>query len=186
MPGPDRLLAHEQRIAAVAGEHLVAAVAGQRHRHVPPRHPADDQVGMRRAVGERLAVDRARRSISASEALDLDPLLVMAGAVALRDLPRMGGLVEGRVAEADRAGGDRAGAGLRHQRDHAAGIDAARQEGAQRHVGHEASATASRSRAGQLVREIRDAAAVRLARRTRVASSGPGAGTGAPQRRSRG
>ena len=57
------------------------------------------------------------------------------GAELLRDGARVVGLVVALLAKADGEGLDRPVGGLAHQRDHRRGVDPARQERAERHVG---------------------------------------------------
>jgi hypothetical protein len=62
--------------------------------------------------------------------------LVMVGAEVLRHPPRVRELVEIRLVEADGKGLDRPCRHAGHQRDDETGVDAARQERAERHVAH--------------------------------------------------
>ena len=64
----------------------------------------------------------------------LDNLLLVVRAVTLRHHPGIAGLVVFLGGETDREGFDPAAAGARHHRYHGRGIDAARQEGAERHI----------------------------------------------------
>ena len=95
-------------VSGVAGEALVAAVAVQRDRHVFARELGEVEARDRRAVGERLAVmpDELREQL---DRVGLDVQLVVIGAEARRDFPRVRGLVEGGDVEADRERLDRLG-----------------------------------------------------------------------------
>ena len=65
-----------------------------------------------------------------------DELGVLGAEVAGHD-PGVATLVEHRVLEADRERADRAAAGAGHRAHHDGRVDAAGEEGAERHVGHE-------------------------------------------------
>ena len=132
--GAHAVLGHRVAVAAVAGEILVAAVARQRHRHLLSRQLAHAVGRDRRAVGIRLVV-QVGEGVDQAVVVLADHLGMVAGAVALGHHVGVLRLVEIRVVEADRAGGDRVAALLRHHRHHRARIDAAGQEGAQRHLG---------------------------------------------------
>ena len=93
-------------IAPVAGEILVAPVARQGDRDVRPGELADAVGGDRRAVGVRLVVE-PRQLVDQIEVVALDPVDMVARAVALGHLKGESRLVEGRVGESDRAGLDR-------------------------------------------------------------------------------
>ena len=85
--------------------------------------------------------------------------------------PARAGLVVGALVEADAEGlGARGAVGL-HQRDDGRAVDAAGQEGAERHIGHEP----SRHRAGQRGLEARDRLLVRKLRRLGQGRCGLGA-----------
>jgi hypothetical protein len=72
------------------------------------------------------------------EIVRTDHAAAVVGVEPVGDLLGIAGFVQPRLVKADRTGADRAGAGLRHQRDHAGGIDPARKECAQRHIGYHA------------------------------------------------
>ena len=127
------LLHHVQPVATVAAEALVAAVAGQRHRHVPARELADPVGRQRRTVGVRLVVEAGQR-VDQVEVVALDPIDEVPRPVALGDLLRVPGLVERRVGERDRARVDRLRRQAGHRRHDRARVDAAGQEGAERHL----------------------------------------------------
>jgi hypothetical protein len=84
-------------------------------------------------VAERLAEDAALEAGRADHVDRAGALVVLARAVAARDHLGIGGLVLG-AREADGERVERRAAQRRGDGDHAGGIDAPRQEGAQRHV----------------------------------------------------
>ena len=124
-------------VARVAGEDLVAAVAVERDGDVPARHLGKREGRNRGRVGERLAVmaHDARQQLDRAR---LDHQLRVLGAEALGDDPRKRQLVEPLVREADRERPHGRRGRLRHRRDDCRRIDAAREEGAERHVGDHA------------------------------------------------
>ena len=86
-------------VALVAAERFVARVAGERDRDVLARHLREHARRHRRRIGERLAV-AAHHGGEQVHRVGLDVLLVVVGAVALRDHARERQL--GRLADADR------------------------------------------------------------------------------------
>ncbi len=121
------------RVARVAREGLVAAVAGQRDRHVTAGHLRQQVRRERRRIGERLAVGvhQLGQQLGGVRA---QHVLVVIGLVQARDLARVGHLGEVLLVEADRERLDRLRAHLAHDRDDRGRIDPARQERAQRDV----------------------------------------------------
>ena len=89
-------------VAIVAAEQLVAAVAGQHDGHVPrapsPRHAPRRDGGR---IGERL-VEVRHQPVEDADAVRLDDELVVVGAEMARDAARVLELVERRFVEADR------------------------------------------------------------------------------------
>ncbi len=71
-------------IAAITGEHLVPAVARQRHGDVLARHGADPKGRHRRAVAERLVVDR-RQAVDQVEGVRVDRADMVVGAISSGD-----------------------------------------------------------------------------------------------------
>jgi hypothetical protein len=128
----------ERAEAVVAGEHLVAAVAGERDGDLRPGEPAHEVRRDGGRVGVRLVVVPEQRVHEAGR-VDGDGELGVARAEVLGDGASVGGFVEARVlGEADRERLDRLGRGLGHERDDERGVDAAREQGAHRDVGDHA------------------------------------------------
>ena len=122
-------------VARIAEEQLVAAVAGQRDRHALARDLRHEIRRHRRRIGERL-VEHVREPIDDGEHLPVVArLLVVLGAEMAGDRRGVVRFVELRVLEADRERPHRRRTLLLHQRDDERRVDAARQEGAERHVG---------------------------------------------------
>ena len=97
--------------------------------------------GEDRRVRERLVQELRHRREQLEQRLLAEHLLVVIGFEALGDRPRVGGLVEARLTEADREGLDRAGRKrLGHHRDDRARVDPAAQERAERDVADEPAA----------------------------------------------
>ena len=120
-------------VAVVAAEHLVAAVAGEGHRHFAARHLREVHRGDGRAVGERLVVvpDQLGQN---RQGVRLDDLLVVPRAEEGGRLAGVGRLVELLDGKADRERVDRLGRQLLHQARDDRRIDAAGEKRAQRHV----------------------------------------------------
>ena len=95
-------------IAPIAGEHLVAAIARQGDGDVLARHGADPEGRDRRAVAERLVIDR-RQPVEQIEGIGVDLSDVMIGPVAPGDFGGIGGFVPALRSERDREGADRLG-----------------------------------------------------------------------------
>jgi hypothetical protein len=122
----------------VAGQDLVAAVTAQRHRHVPAREARQQIRRHDRRIGERFVEETGDLGEDVDHGARPQNFLVVLGAEEFGDTARMRRLVEGPVLEADR---ERLDAVRRHvighHRDHRAGVDAAGQEDAERHIAHE-------------------------------------------------
>ena len=156
-------------VAVVADEALVAAVAGQRHRHELPRLAREEVRRQRAGIGVGLLVE-ARELREERDVLRAHHELVVRRPVALRHLPRVGQLVVLLVLEADREGLDRPGRGLGHAGDDDARIDPAGEERAERHVrDHPADDRLADGRA-QRLEPLRHASA-RASRGSRASSS---------------
>ena len=124
-------------VAAIAAKSLVAAVAGQRDGYVLARELAHAVRRHRGTVGIWLVVERGKL-VHETEVLGIHLLNAMPRVIALRNRLSIGGLVECRIAERDRARVDRFRGQSRHHRHDTAGIDPARQKCAQRHFRHQA------------------------------------------------
>ena len=125
----------DAQVARVAAEGLVAADAREGDLHESRRRLGDRERRHRGGVGERLVEVADDRGQELGD-VRLQDLLVVVGAEALGDEPRVGQLVvrgEG-AREADRDGRDAPARDLPHARHDRARIDAARQEDAERHV----------------------------------------------------
>ena len=103
-----------------------------------------------RAVREGLVVD-VGQSVQQAEVIGVDALDAVACAIAVGNLLRVGRLIERRIAERDRARVDRIGGTACHHRDDRAGVDAARQERTQRHLGNHPDADGIAQALDQLV-----------------------------------
>ena len=123
-------------IAVVAAEKLIAAIARQRHRHALARQLRHQEGGNLRRIGKGLVIERRQ---TRNDRLRLRRLHIQLGMFGLQVIGhRLGvhGLVVARLVKADGKGLHRLGRLRLHQRHDGGRIDAARQEGAQRHVGH--------------------------------------------------
>ena len=118
--------------AVVAGEALVAAIAGEHHLDRLAGHPGHQVDAGAERVGRLVHVVDHRRD--QAEQVGLDHLLVRLHAVARGDASGVGQLVEALLLDADREGRDGLLADRRHERGDQAGIDAAAQERADPHV----------------------------------------------------
>jgi hypothetical protein len=124
-----------QAITAITAKSLVAAIAGEGHRHMFARQLADAVGRNRRAVGIGFVVQPGQR-VDQIEVVAGDEVTVMVGPVAVGDLLGEGGFVERGVVEGNRTGVDwlcrlRPG----HQGDDGTRIDAAGEKRAERHFG---------------------------------------------------
>ena len=144
MPRPARQRGVAARIVApqvapVAAEKLVAAHAGEDHLHVAARELRHQIGGDEGRVGQRL-VQVPHQPRQQAHDIGLDDDLVVLGAEQPRHLARVGQLVVqllcGATLEADGIGLDRPRRMARHRRHHRARVDAAGQEGTDRHIGH--------------------------------------------------
>jgi len=123
------------RVALVAEEQLVAAVARQRHPHLLGGDLADVPGRQHRRVGERLVVAGGDRG---QQVLRLGEIELPRGVTrAERGGDDLGvrALVVARIGETDREGAHRPIRHARHRRDHRRAVDAARQERADLDVG---------------------------------------------------
>ncbi len=121
-------------IAAITGEYLVPSIARQCHRDILAGHCADLEGRQRRAVPERLVVDR-RQAIQKVERIRVDRSDAVVGAIALGGLPSVGRLVPPSGPKGNREGADRLRLQTCHHCHHTARIDTAGQKGAERDVG---------------------------------------------------
>ncbi|OPZ08741.1 MAG: hypothetical protein BWZ10_02631 [candidate division BRC1 bacterium ADurb.BinA364] len=128
-PAKDRQAA----IALVAGERFVAAVAVERHGHLPPRHFGQDQRRHGRHIGVGL-VEMPGQPGQRPRGVGADNALLMPGLAALGDLARIGQLVVALLLEADGEGAQSPAGMPAGHRDDNRGIDAAAQEHSQRHI----------------------------------------------------
>ena len=157
-------------VGVVAAEQLVAPVARQRHRDVGAGKLRHQKGGEERDVGEGL-VEVDDQAVEQLDDVGDDLPLAVSGGEALRDPAGVRQLVVAPVREAHAEGVDRrsvALGGLGHERHDGARVDAAREEGPQRHVRHHLAG---------------DGAAERLAQRRRrllVAPGRPRGGRGLP------
>ena len=124
------------RVALIAGERLIAAVAVERDRDVLAGHLRQVEAGDRRR-GRRTARRSGGRSVGRiSTASGSHDVLVMLGArTRCGDEPGLRQLVVRSSLEADRERLDRLGGRLGHRRDDGRGVDAAREERAEGDVG---------------------------------------------------
>ena len=129
-----RGVGHEAGVFVVAGEQLVAAVAGEYDFHILNGELADAARGHERGVAVRL-VAVPQHAGPVVEHVGLHDALAVRGAEALRGLAGVGRFVEARIGKADAEGAGRFAHVSRHQRHDGAGIDPAREKGAEGHVG---------------------------------------------------
>ena len=101
-----------QEVAIIAGEQLVAAVAGQRDRHLLARKAADEKGRDLGGVGERLVVDFRQERNDVASFVDRHIMFVVNRAEVLRDRLGMDGLVKAGFLEPDRKGADRASSNI--------------------------------------------------------------------------
>ena len=124
-----------QAITRIAGKQFVAAVARQGHGHMPSREVRDQRRRYLRGVGEGLVIDRRQPGYQLLGITGGDIELGVISAQVAGNFQCKRCFIEPGLVEAN---GERANppAALRlHECHHGAGIDAAREEGAQRHVG---------------------------------------------------
>ena len=123
-------------VGGVAAMALVPPVARERDRHVAARHLGQIGGGDHRGIGERLVEvpHQARQQLEGARAHDQ---LVVVGAQMLRDAARVGELAEILLLEPGAERLDRLAHRVAHERHHHARVDPARQERAERDVGHE-------------------------------------------------
>ena len=102
------------QVAAVAGEHLVSAIAGKRHRHMLAGQGTDPICRHGRTVAIGLVID-AGKLIDEIEGIGIDLAHAMRCVIALGHVAGVGGLVEVLVRERDGKRIDGLGAAARHQ-----------------------------------------------------------------------
>ena len=124
--------AQHVEVARVAAEQLVAAIPREGHGDGTPRQFADEIHGDRRRIGERL-VEGGDQPVEHRVDVGTNDELGVLGAKRGRDGGRHRGLVERVLVEPDGEGLD-APAASRHEGDDGGGIEAAREEGAERHL----------------------------------------------------
>ena len=134
------------QIPVIAPEQLVAAITRQRDGDVRAGERTHQMRGERGAVRERLAVHFRQLRDDRDRLGRADVHLVMLGAEMRGDLSRVHRLVEARFLETDREGPDRAGRRSLVERDDRRGIEPARQERTDRHVGDRLSCDRGRQR----------------------------------------
>ena len=122
--GHVRVVAPEELIATLAGEHDLDGVRGQLR---------DQVCGERRGVAERL-IERLNQAGQQVDRVGAQDQLVMVGAVALRDQPGVVELVEGALLEADGEGAHPVAALPRRHRGERRRVDAAGEKHADGHV----------------------------------------------------
>lgn len=148
----DRFRDGVEAVAAVAAEHLVAAVAGKRHGGVAAGQRADRERRHRGMVAERLA-EHFRLVAGGADVVGGPGFSLVQAAVAGGDLGGERAFV-GRALEADGEGGQRPLPRLAPRRggecDDGATVHPAGQEGAQRHIRHQPRADGSGEAGGQL------------------------------------
>ena len=125
-------------VAVVAAKQLVAAISAQRDRHVTAGQLRDEQGRQLRRIGKRLVEDLGQtRNQRAARPRPLSSSSVWSVPRWLATASGVGGFIEGLFDETDRERLHRPGARRLHQRDDGRGVDAAREQRAQRHVGSE-------------------------------------------------
>ena len=121
-------------VGVVAAEQLVAALAGQGDLDVFGRELRDEVGRQRRRIRERL-VERVGERGQQQRGVRSQRQVAVDGAVPPCDRLRAGELVERRLLEADRERAHRFRRLLSRERGERAGVDAAREEHSDRHVG---------------------------------------------------
>ena len=138
-PRRGNAIGDERRLEAVVpGEGLVATVAVEGDRHVPSGLLRHEVRGQGRRVAERLVVVVEQRLHQRGRMRRNDRRVVVAADVARHALGESPLVVERVALEAYREGLHPAGHESRDEGRDGAGVDAAREQDAQRHVGHEA------------------------------------------------
>ncbi len=170
---PDALGEEVGRVRVVAAEELVAALSGERDLHVLGRKLRDEVGREGRRVGEGL-VEGLGEGGEQERRVGLEHELPVLSAVALRHEPRVGELVEAPLLEADRERAQRLRRLLGRERREHRGVDAAREEHADRHVGDEVRADRVAQARPQLLDELR----LLVVRARRTPGPGPAARSG--------
>ena len=118
----------------VAAEQLVTRIARQRDGDVPARQLRHKMGRDLRGIGERLVVNprQLRHHLHRGPRINIE--LGMIGAEMLRDFARVLGLVVTALGKADAEGANGLARLRLHQRHDGRGVDAAGQEGAERHI----------------------------------------------------
>ncbi len=124
-----------KHLPPIAGKRLVRPVARQRNSHVLARQLAYAPGRQSGCIRKRF-VEHPRQSVQMVEPVCAHDAAAMLGFVPFRDLGRISAFVQPLGVEPDRAGANLFCIRLRHQSHDGRRIDAARQERAQRHVGH--------------------------------------------------
>ncbi len=142
---------HRGTVPWIAGQVLVAALAGQHHLDVLGGEHGDGVERDTRGVGDRLVFvpDEAREPVE--ELVRRQHHFVMVGGIALGHHPCVRQFVGFTFGESDREGLDRRVDERSHRGGDGRRVDAPGQEHAERHVGHEAEA----NRFGEALRELR-------------------------------
>ena len=151
-----------QLIAVVAAEQFVAAVAGERHGDVLAGHRGDDISRDLRGIRKRLVVVIGQARNDVEGVFGGNGELGVLGVQMPGDRGGMRGFVVAGDVETDRIGAHRPGIGRLHQGDDRGGIDAARQEGADRNVGHHAPAHGVLEQRLQLIDQLAVVGAQRI------------------------
>ena len=123
-----------EEVAPVAAEHLVAAVAGERNRHLLPGKSGDVERRDLRGIGERLIEHLGQLRDDRARLVRAEVQLGVVGPEVTGDRARVARLLETALVETDREGLDRTRRAPLHQRHDQRGMDPARQEGADRDV----------------------------------------------------
>ena len=122
----------------VAGEEFIAAIAAERDGDVLAGEAREQIRGEQRAVAERFVESRDDLGEQRDGFVEVEDLVAMPRAELLGDELRASRFVEARFVEADGEGVELAGGDvLRGERGDGGGVDAAAEEDAERHVGHE-------------------------------------------------
>jgi hypothetical protein len=145
---------------------------------VPPGQRGEQVRRDLRAVGERLVVQRGQLRHHRQRLVGRDAQLGVIGAQRLRHCARVRGLVEGRIVEADGEGTQPLGRRRAGEGHHQRRVDAAGQEGAERHVGRQVLAHDALEQRLQFV----DHLVRRPGRRARPAGARDGDGVPVPTR----
>ena len=122
-------------VALVAAEGLVPAVAGEHDPHLLARSRGQRQARQQGRIGQRLVLRGHERGQQGPRPGAVQPHGLVLGAEVARYRCSRRGFIEGHVVKAQRPGAQRPQARGLPLRAHERGIDAAREEGADRHLG---------------------------------------------------